>query len=170
MLHKILIISIIGFNYDIFYLIFNYHGIIPSLMTTSSSLFDLQRLCRAFHIIFRPFIYEHINLQNETVENKFLTTVTSPNFYQHLLSKTRTLQIRLRPSSPMFEKLGDTLKMMTSLCTLNVCYAHDDTNFIETLTTLNGLFPQTLTTLHFRPVIEETFLSVSTLNLYFVHN
>lgn len=170
MLYKFLIIFIIGFNYDIFHLIFNYHDVVPSLVTTQNTLLDLQLLCYSFYLVFRPFIYEHINLQNQTVENAFLTSATSSFFHRNLLRKTRTLQITLRPLSPMFEKLGEVLQTMTSLCTLNICYAHNDSKFIETLTTLNKQFPRTLKTLHLRPVLGETFLSVSVINLLFVLN
>jgi hypothetical protein len=124
-------------------------------------LLELQLLCRDLFIIIRPYMYEHIHLKTKKVEKAFLKTVTSSTFHRRLLSKTRTLQITLRPSSHTHQGLGKVLVLMTSLCALNVCYHHDDHGFIDRLDSLNDWFPSLLRTLHIRPVVEETYLSVS---------
>lgn len=155
-----LIKSLLGYNRDILHLIFNDYELLESF-TTPGTLLELRGLCcDLFHVV-RPFLYEHIHLKNEKVERAFLDTVNSPGFPQHLLSRTRTFQVVLRPPSSPLEDLGNVIKRMTSLRAFNVCYVHGDLSFIERLAELNDKLPATLQTLHLRPVVEETFLSVS---------
>lgn len=159
----------IGVSYDILELIFDSYAVMESFSSTQD-LIAIQLLCYELSLIIKPYIYQHINLKNKSVEKAFLETVTSPKFNQRLLTETRTFQITLLSSLPTHPDLGNVIKLMTRLCTLNVCYSHHDSEFMEKLEELNSCFPLTIHTLHLRPVVGETFLSVSFLNFFTLHS
>lgn len=141
---------------------------IPEAFTTTE-LLDLQFTSRNFLTAIRPLIFRHINLVDEDRGRGFVEAVTSSNFDTTISTKyTRAFQLSFSPSGSDDEitefwiLVGRALESMTSLKSLNLCFAHGDENFAEYLGYLIQQLPtDTVRKLHLLPIPEETVLSVS---------